>query len=124
MPAKFTIRLICCAVVMVALSASTNFVTSQTKTFATPAGGAAQTVVNGDPATLTNNQSACVQDDCESIISTSPSGQYNWSSQVEHGGECHSPYNVVASTTHFFNNGSDTGSAESSATYQCTLVPE
>ena len=124
MSAKLTVRLLCCAVFMIALRADTNFVTSQTKTFATRVGAVAQVVVTGDPAELENVISVCVSTTCNNGSTESPPGQYNWSTSVLHGGDCNPPFKVVANTAHFFNNGSDVGSTESNGSTDCELLPE
>lgn len=124
MSVKLTLRLLCCAVFMIALRGDTNWVVSQTKTFATPVGAAAQAMITGDPGTITNTVSVCGGIPCSRGSTTSPPGHYNWSTSQVLDGECRSPFYMVGHTVHFYTVGTDTESMTSNGSHPCGIEQE
>ncbi|MEQ9569155.1 MAG: hypothetical protein RLN75_03105 [Longimicrobiales bacterium] len=116
-------RIAAVALLVIPLRADTYFNYGLTGTYATTAGASAATAVTGDPAILNNVQSVCLGLVCKHGASNSQGNYvYNWSSQVPHGEDCEEGLRVVATTDHFFNNGSDVGSTDTGSALDCELV--
>ena len=125
MSSKLGLKLALCAALVIPLQASSNFVLTITRTYATSQGASAATMVTGDPAILWASVTACLGIQCGYGLNPSPGAKYSWSQSAVHGGDC-SPAQwwVEAETTHRWQVGSDSDTMFTSAGASCELVPE